>query len=126
MKRLILIAIFLSFHLAAKAQVTPVGRVGEFMNVGRVVDWKEITADSLPFTKPGVPFSIFLTPKSPSNTTEVEIVQLRAYQGNLTREVPLSINQWNVISAIFFPIQTVNTSLFTNYRIFLGFGQQSQ
>lgn len=96
------------------------------MNAGRIVDGKEITAADLPFTKgQGAPFSIMLVPKNSSNNVEVEIIKGRYYQGNLTVDVPFSVNQWNSTALVFIANDPANTTVFLNYRVFVGFGQQA-
>lgn len=125
MKTKLLIGLLVVLCMPAMAQSLEKGSVTQIMNGGRILAWQELTPANLPFTKgQGAPFSIFLRPKDNSNTTESEVVQLRGFQEDNVKEVPLTVQNWNVVSAVYFPVQTVNTALFTNYRVFVGFGQE--
>lgn len=98
------------------------------MSAGRVVDGVEITVDSLPYGRNRIgnittPFTIHIVPKSASNSEEVAMIMARYYQGNAQRFIPLAINQWNVCLLSLIPITPENLVLFSNYRVFVGFGE---
>lgn len=122
MKQLIFTAILILGTLAVSAQVQKKGFVSEIMNGGRIVDGKEISVGELPFFKgQGSPFSIMIVPKDTNSVREVEIVKARYYQGDIVRDVPILINQWNVPALV--EMGSDNTAIFTRYRVFVGFGQ---
>jgi hypothetical protein len=122
MKQLILTVILILGTLAVSAQVPKKGFVSEIMNGGRIVDGKEILVGELPFYKgQGSPFSLMIVPKDSSNVKEVEIVKARYYQGDVVRDVPIMVNQWNVPALV--EMGSDNTAIFTKYRVFVGFGQ---
>lgn len=107
---------------SAFAQVPRKGFVSEIMNGGRVVDGKELSVGEIPFTKgQGSPFSLMIVPKDTNSVREIEIVKARYYQGDVIRDIPIMINQWNVPALV--EIGSDNTAIFTKYRVFVGFGQ---
>lgn len=122
MKQLIFTIILILGTLAVSAQVPKKGFVSEIMNGGRIVDGKEILVGELPFFKgQGSPFSLMIVPKDTNSVREVEIVKARYYQGDIVRDVPILINQWNVPALV--EMGSDNTAIFNRYRVFVGFGQ---
>lgn len=105
------------------AQTVEKGAVTTIMSAGRIVDQEELTSTGqLPYSKGvGVPFSIFLVPKNDANVKEVEFVKVQYYQGEGVVTAPLTINAWNV--GAFIKIDVDNPTLFTNYYVYVGFGQ---
>jgi len=123
-KYLFILAICLA-SFVSQAQTGLKGNVTTVMNAGRVVDGKEIQVSDLPFTNGrGNPFTIMIVPKVSTNTTEVEVIKARYFQGDagVIRDVPITVNNWNVVALDNIPTDAVNTTLFTNYRVFVGFG----
>lgn len=100
------------------------GDVTPEMAAGRVVDGTELTIDSLPYSRTTYgPFSIQVVPKNPANSEEITMVDAIYYQGLAPRTIPVAINQWNVFFLRSIPTSPANTTLFNNYRVFVGFGQ---
>lgn len=104
------------------------GNVTPEMSAGRVVDGVEITVDSLPYGRSRLgnittPFTIQIVPKNVNNAEEVSMIMARYYQGNIPRHIPLAINQWNVCLLSQIPVNPENLTLFANYRVFVGFGE---
>lgn len=123
MRNLFFIFLLLAAPAYTFAQSTDKGVVTTIMSAGRVVDQEELTSTGqLPYTKGvGVPFSIFLVPKNDANLKEVEFVKVQYYQGDTVVTAPLTINAWNV--GAFIKIDVDNPTLFTNYYVYVGFGQ---
>lgn len=107
----------------AKAQGVYKGYVSQIMNAGRIVDGQELTTlDQLPYTKgQGAPFTILLLPKSDENVKEIEVIKARYYQGDSVVNVPLTIASWNSVALVYIDID--NPTLFINYYVYIGFGQ---
>lgn len=128
MKKLFLLALFMCLAFVASAQAVklPKGGVTQIMSAGRIVDGLELTSTGqLPFTAgQGVPFSILLLPKSTSNLKEVEVIKARYYQGDETVNIPIPVASWSVVSLAAIDID--NPTLFVNYYVYIGFGQDVQ
>lgn len=131
MKKILILTYFMVLSTLAFSQTLPKGNVTQTMSAGRVVDGKELQLSDVStapgFTRgQGLPFSIMIVPKSDANTKEVEVVKARYYQGDVIRDVPLSVNQWNVTALVLLSNHADNQALFTNYRVFVGFGFQAE
>lgn len=130
MKKLFILIILSLFGLGVNAQTK--GNVTQIMAGGRIVDGREVISGDLPF-KPGstsgiaiglsvgTPFSVMVVPKSSDNVTEVTFIKGKYYQGDAVRLIPLVVNSWNTTALI--EIDVDNPTLFTNYNVYVGFGQ---
>jgi hypothetical protein len=99
------------------------GSVTQTVNALRFVDGGEITSLTESFTKGrGAPFSIKLVPKSSTNMTDVEFVDLVFYQGDTMTPIqwPIDVLSWSAELIIEF--SSTNSALLTNYRIFWASG----
>jgi len=122
MKRLFLFALLMISMQGFSQQVQRFqkGAVPETMFAARIVTLDQVLA--LPYTKgQGSPYSIMIVPKSSSNVKEVEFVKLRLYQSDKVISAPLTINAWNSLAIV--SIDVDNPTLFTNYFVYVGFGQ---